>query len=253
MEDSFGLYAPYYDLLNRGKPYEAEADYVAARLRAARPETTSILELGSGTGVHGRLLAARGFSVHGVERSGEMVAIASAAQSFGSGDFHCQTGDVRHVRMERTFDAVIALFHVISYMTADADLVAVVETAREHLTPGGLFLFDVWHGPAVLAQRPSERERIVEEGPLRVVRKATPELLESQRTVVVNFEFHCENAETGAKLDFSEKHPMRYLFADEIEAAASRAGFRVVGAEELVSAATPSQATWAMTYLLQKL
>jgi SAM-dependent methyltransferase len=73
----------------------------------------------------------------------------------------------------RQFDAVVALFHVISYQT---DFAVALDTAARHLKTGGLFLFDVWHGPAVLFQRPSAREKIAIDGSRRVVRKATPEL-----------------------------------------------------------------------------
>ena len=62
----FHRYAKYYDLLNRNKQYELEADFAAARLREVSPNMLTILELGSGTGGHARLLAAKGFSVLGI-------------------------------------------------------------------------------------------------------------------------------------------------------------------------------------------
>ena len=68
-EDVFQLYSKYYDLLYRDKDYAAEAAYVARTLRNAIPSARELLEFGSGTGRHGRLLALRGFSVVGVERS----------------------------------------------------------------------------------------------------------------------------------------------------------------------------------------
>jgi len=65
-------------LLRRDKDYAAEAEYVARLIRSSVPTARTILELGSGTGRHGRLLAAMGFDVHGIERSAEMVASANA-------------------------------------------------------------------------------------------------------------------------------------------------------------------------------
>lgn len=55
----FGGYARYYDLLYRDKDYAGEAEYVARTIRSAVPDARDILELGSGTGRHGRLLATR--------------------------------------------------------------------------------------------------------------------------------------------------------------------------------------------------
>ncbi|MEX2016820.1 MAG: hypothetical protein WD873_09250 [Candidatus Hydrogenedentales bacterium] len=58
---NFQKYAAFYDLLYRDKDYAAEAAYVAGTIRSAVPGARSILELGSGTGRHGRLLAGLGF------------------------------------------------------------------------------------------------------------------------------------------------------------------------------------------------
>lgn len=252
MEDAFRLYAPYYDLLNREKPYQEEAEYVAERLLGKSRRVETILELGSGTGVHGRLLAQKGFLVHGIERSADMVSVALGRRRPTSGDFQCECGDIRDARLGRSFDAVISLFHVVSYMTSKRDIGAVFQTAHDHLKAGGLFLFDVWHGPAVLAVGPSARERVAEDGELRVVRRATPSLLEAEKVVVVDFDFLCTNSVTGENFQFSEEHRMRYFFPEEIETEASRRSFKIVGAEELVTGKAPSTGTWAVTYLLEK-
>ena len=82
---NFEKYAAFYDLLYRDKDYAAEADYVARRIRSILPEARSLLEFGSGTGRHGRLLAAMGFDVHGIERSREMVSVARAADGHHAG------------------------------------------------------------------------------------------------------------------------------------------------------------------------
>jgi predicted TPR repeat methyltransferase len=69
----FDDYARYYNLLYRDKDYHAEADYVAGLIHRFNPTAQSILELGSGTGIHASLLAEKGFLVHGIERSAEML------------------------------------------------------------------------------------------------------------------------------------------------------------------------------------
>jgi SAM-dependent methyltransferase len=251
MRENFRQYAKYYNLINRDKPYVQEASYVSAQLRGVCPGLSEVLELGSGTGRHGRLLAARGFRVRGVELSPDMVELARNVETPATGSFDCDVADIRSVRLGWQFEAVVALFHVMSYQVSDSDVAAVLDTAACHLTPGGLLLFDVWHGPAVLFQRPSVREKVAVDGSLRVVRKATPELRVKDKVVVVNYDFTCADSESGHQLTFSEQHLMRYFFPDEILAATSKS-FNCLSAEEMLTAAPPSVDTWAVTYLLQR-
>jgi SAM-dependent methyltransferase len=193
---NFHKYAAYYDLLYRDKDYFAESRYVAAMIRSWKPHARTILELGCGTGRHARLLAALGFAVHGIERSAEMVAIAQK-----EGGFICELGDLCTIRLGRTFDAVTALFHVVSYQTTDDALRGAFDVAANHLDPGGIFLFDVWHGPAVLSQRPQKRIKEIADARHRVKRSAHPELNTDHSTVKVVYEMECEDTAPGGARD----------------------------------------------------
>ena len=157
----FADYSRYYDLLYRDKDYLSEANYVAGLIHRFNSTAQSILELGSGTGIHASLLAENGFTVHGIERSPEMLAqtLALTEKNVVSGHelLAFSQGDIRDIRLNRRFDAVISLFHVISYQTANDDVFSTFQTAREHLNPGGIFIFDIWYGPAVLTDRPAVR------------------------------------------------------------------------------------------------
>ena len=252
---NFRKYSAVYDLLYRDKDYAAESDYVGRKLRAAAPDARSILELGCGTGKHGRLLAEAGFDVHGIERSPDMVALAQSTRGqagAAAGGFACEVGDVRSLTLDRSFDAVIALFHVVSYQANDDDLLATFRTAARHLRRGGLFLFDVWHGPAVLAQRPQPRVKEVSDADLEVVRTARPKLDTARRTVTVSYDIACRDRHSGEVVRFSEDHVMRYLFPDEIDGLAARCGLHVIASEEFMTGRVPSASSWGVIYALRK-
>jgi SAM-dependent methyltransferase len=252
---SFKNYAPFYDLLYRDKDYAAEAEYVARTIRSVVPAARNILEFGSGTGRHGRLLAAMDFDVHGIERSPEMVALAHAngpRSSKAAGVFTCEVGDICTVKLGRTFDAVISLFHVMSYQTTNQALQLAFQVATDHLAPGGLFLFDVWHGPAVLSQGPSERVKEVIDERYRVKRTAQPELDTDCSTVKVIYQLECEDRTSGEAVRFSEEHLMRYLFPTEVDLLAQTYDLRRVVTEEFLTGASPSSSTWGVAYGLQK-
>ena len=253
---NFHKYSEFYNLLYLDKDYAAEADYVATTVRSAVPTARSILELGSGTGRHGRLLAAMGFNVHGIERSPEMVSLAQSdhgpVSAEKGGAFTCEVGDICGINLGRTFDAVISLFHVISYQTTNDALEAVFRVAAQHLAPGGVFAFDVWHGPAVLTQRPSQRVKEVASERYRVKRTAFPELDSNRGTVKVLYEMECTDMSSGESIQFCEEHVMRYLFPTEIDLLARTSGLQITDTEEFLSREAPSPSTWGVNYVLQR-
>ena len=53
----FDAYARYYDLVNQKKVYPAEAQYVASLIQDHGGETSTLLDIGCGTGRHAELLA----------------------------------------------------------------------------------------------------------------------------------------------------------------------------------------------------
>ena len=217
----FNAYASYYDLLYRDKDYSAEAEYVAAHIRKQTPQAKRILELGCGTGAHAERLARMGYTVHGVDMSEAMLACAEARKVNLPPDVAARLsfsfGDARTVRTGETYDAVISLFHVMSYQTTNVDLKAAFETASVHLQPGGLFLFDYWYGPAVLTQKPEVRVKRLEDDEIKVIRIAEPVMHVNENVVDVNYTVFIEVKVTGQVEKISETHKMRYLFLPELQ------------------------------------
>lgn len=255
MSKVFDQYAAYYDLLYQDKDYAAEIGYVADVLRRSIPDAKDVLEFGAGTGRHGRLLAKRGFNVVGIEASERMVMLARQADEQsdpGEGAFLCEPGDIRNSRIDTKFDAVISLFHVVSYQISNSDLLGTFENAAHHLKPRGIFFFDVWHGPAVLGQRPAMRVKRAENDDVRLLRLAEPILDTTANVVTVTYTLVVEFKSDGKVHRFEERHRMRYLFPEEIEMLAAESGFAVEKSEEFLTGAAPSNQTWGVAYLLRK-
>ncbi len=254
----FNEYARYYDLLYRDKDYSEEADYVAGLIRRLHSKAHSILELGSGTGKHARLLVDRGFSVRGIERSPEMLArsleLASAMQQDAPVPrLSFSLGDIRTARLPERFDAVISLFHVISYQTANEDVQAAFATARHHLKPGGIFIFDVWYGPAVLTERPELRVKRMADEQTEITRLAEPVLHPNENRVDVHYTVFVRDRETKAVAELTETHAMRYFFKPEIDLLAQGSGFATECAEEWQSARPLGTDTWGACFCLRLL
>lgn len=217
MTEVFDAYAAYYDLLYRDKDYASEAEFVSALVQKYSPGARQLLEFGCGTGGHAAEFVARGYEVAGIDLSPEMIRLAKAKQELlpdpRSLKFH--EGDLRQIDLGRTFDAVVALFHVMSYQTSNEDLTAAFANAARHLRPGGVFVFDFWFGPGVLSDPPTKRVRRMAGPGISVTRTAQPLVLAAENIVDVNFNI-LVSAVDGDH-NFNETHRMRYLFAPELD------------------------------------
>jgi SAM-dependent methyltransferase len=124
--------APWFHLLTAPEDYAEEAAHVADLLEAAAEgPVRTLLELGSGGGNTASHLRDR-FELTLTDRSPEMLALSA---TINPGVEHV-VGDMRTLRLGRTFDAVL-VHDAIVYMTTPADLRAALETVVAHLRPGG--------------------------------------------------------------------------------------------------------------------
>jgi SAM-dependent methyltransferase len=250
----FTDYARYYDLLYRDKDYQAEAEYVAGLIRKFHPAAQNILELGSGTGIHAGLLSEKGYSIDGVERSPEMLARSLSLKERikpEQGQLNFHPGDIKEIRLDKSFDAVISLFHVISYQTTNKDVAAAFKTARHHLKSGGIFIFDIWYGPAVLTQRPEVRIKRMSDEKIEVTRLAEPVLHPNDNLVDVNYQVFVRKRDAMNVMELRETHTMRYFFQPEIKMWADLSEFAVKNIEEWQTAKPIGASTWSVCFCLQ--
>lgn len=252
----FGRYSQYYDLLYRDKDYPGETAFIASLLGRHAPQAKSLCELGCGTGLHAALLAERGYGVHGVDFSDTMLeaarARAGALPPAIGGKLSFSGGDVCNMTLDARFDAVLSLFHVVSYQTGNDSLLEMFANAAAHLKPGGIFVFDYWYGPAVLSQRPATRVKRMESDAIAVTRLAESELHINESVVDVNYHIFIRDKANGAVEEVRETHSMRYLFASDIDFLARSAGFTVRESREWMTDATPGDETWGVYSVLSR-
>jgi SAM-dependent methyltransferase len=129
-------FADWWPLMSAPEEYEEEAAFYGNALAAAcsRPPAT-MLELGSGGGNNASHLKQH-FTMTLVEPSPGMLAVSRRLNP----DCEHVQGDMRTVRLARTFDAVF-VHDAVAYMTTEHDLRAAIATAFEHCRPGGAALF----------------------------------------------------------------------------------------------------------------
>lgn len=226
----FNKYAEFYDAIYTEKDYAAECDFLeAAFTKYVSQPVQTILDLGCGTGGHALQLVRRGYTLCGVDQSEEMLTIAHEKKSklTGGGIITFQQGDIRNVELNAHFDVVVSMFAVMSYMVGNDDFQMALKTARRHLRPGGLFIFDAWHGPGVLTDPPVDRYKFAQRGSARVIRFAHPFVDVIRHAVDVNYKLLTLEAEKLLS-EVDETHTMRFFFPQEIIFHLQSAGFEIL-------------------------
>lgn len=253
----FSDYARYYDLLNQQKDYKQEVDYITSLINKYDPAATNLLDLGCGTGLHAIHLAEKGYHVLGVDQSQDMINVAleriKTLPNPISKLLDFETGDIRTFSIDKSFDIVLSLFHVISYQTKNSDILKSFNTVSKHLKSGGIFIFDCWYGPGVLSDKPYIRNKKFENDELIINRHSTPQIYPTKNQVDVNFDIKIINKQTGKYENIQEIHKMRYLFNPEIEQFLKMHDLKLLISEEWLTSNEPDFNSWYVTFICERI
>ena len=132
----YGELAEWFHLLTAPEDYAEEAEfYRQAMVETADGSVRDVLELGSGGGNNASHLKSH-FKMTLTDLSEEMLAMSRGLNP------ECEhlVGDMRDLRLGRTFDAVF-VHDAVAYLTTEEDLGQAVETAYAHCRIGGAALF----------------------------------------------------------------------------------------------------------------
>jgi SAM-dependent methyltransferase len=182
----------------------------------------SILDIGCGTGRDLASLSRDGADCVGVDAIPDMVALASSRYPHIS----FQQGDMRSIRLAKTFDVVMCMGSALMYALTNADLGATLQTFAVHSHPGSLLFLDINNAATCLPGGNFSRELKTEVNTqgFRVSATMTFDFDYRRQLMVRRRTWHFPD---GKKLeDFCE---YRLLFPAELEAFLDDAGFSVVG------------------------
>lgn len=222
-------YAEHYDLFYSHKDYPGECDFIEEVLtKYSNQRPSRILDVGCGTGGHALRLAERGYEILGIDLSEDMLRIAKAkAKAQGDACVRFQRSDARALDLQESFDVCISMFAVMSYQTTNEDMLAALHGIREHLDLGGILLFDVWSGAAVLDTLPAVRIHEHKKGDERVFRLVQPALDHMSHTVEVEYDVLVIRHD-GVAEEAKETHLMRYWFPEELRLFLNVCGFSLL-------------------------
>lgn len=226
--ETFNDYAYYYNAFYRDKDYGTEAEQVRGLLEKYGKDVHFILNFGCGTGKHDLELAQLGYQCAGIDLSALMIEVAKENAKNEKADIDFSVADIRKYEPQKKYDAVISLFHVMSYQNSNQDILDALKTARKALEPGGVLLFDAWYGPGVLRDIPVVRVKEAEDEDNRLVRIARPVMHDKKNVVDVCYEVFVMDKQSGKTKTIHEIHRMRYFFRPEMEWYLQEAGFMLL-------------------------
>lgn len=131
----------YYELAYRRRKHD-----VAYYVKVAKKWGGPVLEYGVGSGRVALELARSGLDVTGLDLSEPMLESLRARLAREPADVRARLrvlhGDMRKARLRRRFPLVIAPFNVVLHLYERADVEAFFARVKQHLAPGGRFVFD---------------------------------------------------------------------------------------------------------------
>jgi len=251
MEQYGDLYSQYYDLIYTDKNYESEVEYIDKLIKENINSAFTILDLGSGTGKHAELLCDKGYQIHGVDLSFEMLKIAEKRRNGKEHKLTFSQSNIQDLELNKKFDIIVSLFHVMSYQNSNEELIKTFEVVKKHLKNGGIFIFDFWYGPAVLTDLPTNRVKRFDNENIKVTRIAEPFLNAQKNVVDVNYDVFIEDKKTNEIKEKKELHKMRYLFDTELEIILSKIDFNVIQKYKWMSLETPDFNSWNVVWIVK--
>ena len=121
----------------------------------ARQQGGAVLELACGTGQLTIPVAMTGLPAVGLDQSEAMLNVARRRASVAGASVGFLQSDMRDFALDRSFNLIFVARNSLLHLLSTTDLLAALTAVRRHLTPEGVFAFDIFNPDVSLLARPS--------------------------------------------------------------------------------------------------
>lgn len=104
----------------------------------------SVLDMTCGTGSQVFFLKKLGYDVVGTDLSKKLIKLAKNKTKVKDEEIEFVAGDIRKIKLNRTFDAIITIFNAIGHLTKN-EFEKAIQNIHNHLNPGGIYVFDIFN------------------------------------------------------------------------------------------------------------
>ncbi|MBS3101272.1 class I SAM-dependent methyltransferase [Candidatus Woesearchaeota archaeon] len=164
-----GTFPKYYDLINKGKDYDKEAEIIDSVIRKySKKKSLKLADVGCGTGNHTIAFSRMGYRAYGFDVSRHMISIARG-KSTGL-HFECKSFE----DVDEPFDVIVSLFDVVNALGPYKNLAGFFRSVAKNMKNDSIFIFDAWNGSAVFLHPPEIKTKAIEWKGLKIERKVIP-------------------------------------------------------------------------------
>lgn len=136
----YARYAEVYDAFFGD--IRSDARFYLARAAEVLEPGGAVLEIGSGTGRVAEHFLREGYRVTGVDASQAMLTRATGRLAEFGGRYASFRADVRQMELTQRFRLAVAPYGMVAHLLTNEDRLTTFRRVREHLEPGGVFIFD---------------------------------------------------------------------------------------------------------------
>jgi ubiquinone/menaquinone biosynthesis C-methylase UbiE len=212
-----------------------------------------LLDLACGTGRMALRMAELGYQVTGVDITPEMIDWARQKAAKQGISIEWVVADARTFQLQKQFPFIYMLENVFQFFLTRADQEAMLARVREHLLPGGCFLFETRNPTSrnlVVGRRPEPQKFTLPGGGHLVI---TEQHYYDPMTQIQHYTYHYKFLQLEGKPgEKTVRTALRYVYPQEMEALLFYNGFQIRSCygnwqQEPLTAASPS-----MIYVCQK-
>lgn len=235
--ESFTEIAPFYDQIMASVPYRFWLSYIEALWTTHGCRADRVLDVACGTGTVALLLAAKGKSVAGIDRSAAMIDVALRKAEEQNSDASFLVADASTMKPLRPpFDAAICLFDSLNNIVDPEALRAAIRNIRACLTGNGLFIFDMNTAYAFRQGMFNQRSSSLD-APVRYVWRSKFDPSTHICTVTMDFQIDARGSQPERR--FTEQHVQRAYSRVEVEDMLTDAGFSEIQAYDAYTLFAP--------------
>lgn len=221
-------YADIYDLVTKHKDYKKEVDVLLSLLSDRLGDKSSILSIGCGTGSHEIEIARQGHKVIGIDKSADMVRVASskAAQDASLQISFSQASRLSQHLLGEANRCVISLFNVVNCLDSLDSLHEFFSQVHASMEKNGIFFFEAWNGLECLLKPPSYVLRHVDLDGVSLFREAIPSLDINRQ--LLDIRYIIKGMVDQRKIDIESHHRLRLFTVNELIYLLRSVGFHSV-------------------------